>query len=562
MALWNKFWPRREPPPSPSSPSSGPVHALRVARAYHEQTKHNFQRYATGPQELDWDTQPNPFRRFAEAPTSRLVLPDGDAGPDYGQALVEGLVPSAPLDPTSISRLLYDSLAISAWKEAGEARWALRVNPSSGNLHPTEGYLMLPPMDELGGSAGVYHYAPREHVLERRAALPAELWQALGLPAGSFLVALSSIHWRESWKYGERGFRYCQHDVGHALGALAIGAAGLGWRARLVQDIGTRDIGRLIGLADTADHPSSEAEYPDCLVSLGPTEDEPRLGAVPFARFDDLPWAGTPNDLSPNHLDWEAIEVTAEAVRKPTGAPPLPPWPRDGTAEPVESGLNGLREVVRRRRSGLAFDAQTGLPAATFFRILESCMPRAGRVPFAQFPWSPRLHLAVFVHRVEGLTPGLYWLQRDPASAEAVRAACREEFLWTPAEGKPDALPLSLLLPADLRGQATSISCGQAIAGDGAFSLGMLAEFDRSLDDHGAWFYPRLYWEAGALGQVLYLEAEAVGLRSTGIGCYFDDPMHSILGLRSSALQSLYHFTVGKQVDDPRLTDRPAYPAP
>lgn len=36
--------------------------------------------------------------------------------------------------------------------------------------------------------------------------------------------------------------------------------------------------------------------------------------------------------------------------------------------------------------------------------------------------------------------------------------------------------------------------------------------------------YPRLFWETGVLGQVLYLEAHAAGLSATGIGCFFDDP--------------------------------------
>ncbi|XP_074312593.1 uncharacterized protein LOC141648048 [Silene latifolia] len=36
--------------------------------------------------------------------------------------------------------------------------------------------------------------------------------------------------------------------------------------------------------------------------------------------------------------------------------------------------------------------------------------------------------------------------------------------------------------------------------------------------------YPRLFWETGVLGQVLYLEAHAVGNSATGIGCFFDDP--------------------------------------
>ena len=61
------------------------------------------------------------------------------------------------------------------------------------------------------------------------------------------------------------------------------------------------------------------------------------------------------------------------------------------------------------------------------------------------------------------------------------------------------------------------------------------------------------------IGQVLYLEAEAVGLRGTGIGCFFDDGMHSLLGLKHRRYQSLYHFTVGGPLEDERLTMLPAY---
>ncbi|MGD2056230.1 MAG: nitroreductase family protein, partial [Gammaproteobacteria bacterium] len=109
------------------------------------------------------------------------------------------------------------------------------------------------------------------------------------------------------------------------------------------------------------------------------------------------------------------------------------------------------------------------------------------------------------------------------------------------------------------REAARIVSCHQDIAADGAFALGMLAEFEAPLAAHGAWFYKRLYWECGVIGQVLYLEAEAAGIRSTGIGCFFDDLMHRILGLRGGRFQSLYHFTVGGPVEDPRLRTEPAY---
>ena len=61
------------------------------------------------------------------------------------------------------------------------------------------------------------------------------------------------------------------------------------------------------------------------------------------------------------------------------------------------------------------------------------------------------------------------------------------------------------------------------------------------------------------IGQVLYLEAEAQGVRSTGIGCFFDDPVHQIMGLQDNTFQSLYHFTVGGPVEDGRLQTWPPY---
>src|SRR2546422_1274123 len=62
---------------------------------------------------------------------------------------------------------------------------------------------------------------------------------------------------------------------------------------------------------------------------------------------------------------------------------------------------------------------------------------------------------------------------------------------------------------------------------------------------YGASFYRNLFWEAGLVGQVLYLEAEEAGIRSAGIGCDFDDPVHGGVGISSLDLQSFYQFKVG-----------------
>ena len=88
----------------------------------------------------------------------------------------------------------------------------------------------------------------------------------------------------------------------------------------------------------------------------------------------------------------------------------------------------------------------------------------------------------------------------------------------------------------------------------------MLANYDDALSRYGAPMYRYLFWETGMIGQVLYLEAEAAGLRGTGIGCFFDDAVHETMGITDTSFQSLYHFSVGGPVEDRRLTSLPAYP--
>src|SRR5206468_3688093 len=152
--------------------------------------------------------------------------------------------------------------------------------------------------------------------------------------------------------------------------------------------------------------------------------------------------------------------------------------------------------------------------------------------------------------------PGLYLLVRSPRAISPLRAAMHREFTWVPAGGD---LPLFQLAIGDARAVAQRLSCDQEIAADGFFSLGMIAEFEDSLRQFGPSFYRHLFWESGVVGQVLYLAAEAAGVRGTGIGCFYDDPVHQVLGLADHSFQSLYHFTIGVPVDDPRLTTEPGY---
>ena len=82
--------------------------------AYHERTKHRPSRYAAGPSSLDWDHQPDPFRRFSDCQTVTLPLvADGLEG--SWQALFAHPAAPRPLDLRTIGALLELSLGLDVW---------------------------------------------------------------------------------------------------------------------------------------------------------------------------------------------------------------------------------------------------------------------------------------------------------------------------------------------------------------------------------------------------------------------------------------------------------------
>jgi SagB-type dehydrogenase family enzyme len=528
-------------------------------RDYHERTKHRLERYASGPDYLDWEQQPDPFRRFTGSPVTHLPLEFGPL-PDPVLGELENQIPVSPsvdFGLCELSSLLRHSLGLAAWKVFGPDRWSLRCNPSSGNLHPTEAYLIVRGLVSLGD--GVYHYAPHEHALEHRCEFSTPKEAAAEAPAG-ILIGLSSIAWREAWKYGERAYRYVHLDLGHAIGALAYAAATLGCRLDRVA-AGESQLAALMGLDRGDEFTDAETERPDLLlrlIALG--EDRARDEITDWlALLDGATWHGRANTLSPHHNHhWPILDKVADATPAVTGAlkatgctTAYPP--------PLASTEVSARSLILQRRSAQAFNGKSSLPRGSFFALLDRLLPRSDYLPWRSWPYAPLIHLALFVHRVDDLAPGFYLLARSPLAQSGLQQAMQDEFAWERVADCPTHLPLYRLMSADARRAARILSCHQDIAASSYFSLGMLAEFDRALEIGGTRAYPELFWEAGLIGHVLYLQAEAAGVRGTGIGCFFDDAVHETLGLSDSRFQSLYHFTVGQPKSDTRLQTLPPY---
>jgi SagB-type dehydrogenase family enzyme len=112
---------------------------------------------------------------------------------------------------------------------------------------------------------------------------------------------------------------------------------------------------------------------------------------------------------------------------------------------------------------------------------------------------------------------------------------------------------LDLIKAGDQRLTAAALSLGQDLAGNACVAFSMIGHFESATRTFGDRGYRYAHFEAGALGQRLYLAAESLGLRATGIGAFFDDEVNRYLGLAPEQDQVVYHFAVGYPVRDPRL---------
>ncbi len=518
--------------------------------AYHQRTKHTFKAFAKGPETLDWDDQPDPFRIFEGCPIFTLPPPGREPELSWQQFKSATCAPKA-MTRDNLGLMLELSFGLSAWKEFGPDRWALRCNPSSGNLHPSEAYIISQHDEVL--PVGVYHYQVYAHHLEQRATI-----ETPTLP-GEMYVALSSVHWREAWKYGERAFRYCQHDAGHALGALSYAASLLGWQVELVNEISDVQLASMLGLDKAEQFVKREEETPDWLCRIRYQTDDVLAGSVEqlFTALENAVWQGKAQSLKAYHMyHWKVIDEIAQVTHKPAGIK-SPYNSLEGVDAIASHNANQqpLAALIRNRRSAQHFSRGAEPMPLARFKTMINATREYQRAPLNSWRWPPAIHLFLFIHKVEGLAPGLYCLPRSQHGLDVLKQKLDSAFLW---QAEADVDGLYALHLNDLRNIAKSLSCYQAIASDSAFSLGMLAEFDAALDE-SVWHYRRLFWESGLVGQVLYLEAEAAGFRGTGIGCFFDDEVHKVLGIQDTSLQSLYHFTIGQPLQDDRVQSLPAY---
>ena len=489
-------------------------------RDYHEATKHSIESLRRAGHVLDWANMPDPFRYYEGVPV--LDLPADPPAPEIPALnVLQGSSGITPLGdgPAFLSQLLFYSAAISASKRVpstGE-KYALRVNPSSGNLHPTEFHFLTRGLN--GWPDGLYHYDPSRHMAEQRGRGDFATKPASG--SAPIVFVLTSIVWREAWKYGERAYRYCLHDIGHAWQALALSARAIGCEHIAVGHFVDDDVARMI-------HHNSD-EWPMLIVSL-------HGKCVPLREPDtgETVWfGGQANQLSSKTIVHPLIECIHSATKRSSS------WSGGSSlVQSVSTGSGGIQlpspassthsfgAVARMRRSALDFMGGKRLMSLA---ELSAILATTAKPLSADFAGTRFIQLYLYAHRVDGLQPGVYRFWPEGAELEQTKSG-------------------------DQRVAAAALSLGQELAGNACVALSMIGDLERAARSYGDRGYRYVHFEAGAIGHRLYLAAEALGLGATGIGAFYDDEVHRYLNLVPEEGQVVYHFAIGYPVRDPRLS--------
>lgn len=488
-------------------------------REYHGITKHSVASLRRAPHVLDWENMPDPFRHYERVPV--LDLPADPPAPETpALEVLNGVFGSgaAADGPTFLSQLLFYSAAISASKRVPSTgyRYALRVNPSSGNLHPTEFHFLTRRLKEWPD--GLYHYRPSAHMAEQRAL--GDLGMKWIDDSAPVTFVLTSIAWREAWKYRDRAYRYCLHDVGHAWQALALAANAVGCDAFAAAHFPDDEVAQSCHL--------HEDEWPMLVVHLHGRSIPVR---EPYAT-ETVWYGGQANQISRESVAYPRIEEIHAATKLSNGRTRHTP-----ATEPASSGSGEIKlprpasstrpfgEVARTRRSALDF---VGGPQSMSFAQLSAILAVASRPFSADFAGTAFIQLYLYAHRVDGLQRGVYRLWREGAELEQIQSG-------------------------DQRVQAAGLSLGQDLAGNACVAFSMIGDIERAARAHGDRGYRYVHFEAGAIGHRLYLAAETLGLGATGIGAFYDDEVHHYLNVAPEQGQVVYHFAIGYPVPDPRL---------
>jgi SagB-type dehydrogenase family enzyme len=423
----------------PSSQISG--------KAYHDATKHSYLSVQLDPNYVDASTQPSAFKVY----------------PKFYRRVKLNL-------NNPVHSFISLTSAITLEKVYKDGLYKLRVNPSAGALYPTEVYVQVRGVE--GMVNGIYHLEVENNCLTLIYELIDDGLENYIIPGkciNGFIFLISCVYYRSSWKYQNRSIRYCFLDSGHHLGAVAASAYLHNRDIQLIFDFDK--------LALNSDLGFENKEFITACAVSGEIQDKKirRLRLkVPFVSGTDY--------FEPNQFIEDAYHATTlQKSRQQKLEYPQFNFDRDQFYQTIWD-----RRSIRRFR-------KESISQEDYLYVVQQLQQS---IPTENYE---EIEIYSVVHRVEGMTPGLY------RGTHLVKAGNFSE--------------------------KTGYLCiNQAIARDSAVTLFFVSDYLN---------YQTAMQIAGFLGQRLYLTSNYLGIQCSGIGAYYDDETQELLETNKDVLYGM-----------------------
>jgi SagB-type dehydrogenase family enzyme len=219
-----------------------------------------------------WESLPYDQYPAIELPTDYAPLELS-----LGEAILQRTTPRglkpASLSLRSLATLLFHCYGVTRDNKNTFLPRPFRTAPSAGAMYPLEIFFHSINVEDIKG--GLYHYNPARNNLRllREGDLSRELSRGLvqqNIPYdASVIFLLTALFERETFKYGDRGYRFTLMEAGHVAQNLDLVATALGLGAMNIGGFFDRDIDAALEL----DGVTHSTIY---LVAVG----EPVAGAV------------------------------------------------------------------------------------------------------------------------------------------------------------------------------------------------------------------------------------------------------------------------------------------
>ncbi|TMI67780.1 SagB/ThcOx family dehydrogenase, partial [Candidatus Bathyarchaeota archaeon] len=206
-------------------------------KTYHEATKHSEISLRTSGHYLDWENKPSPFKVYRNLPS--IPLPRDFPHPqEPALKAIRGELPRKTMkkpDLAVLAEILYFSGGLTRKMKFGSEPYYMRAASATGALYPIELYLVSG--DIPGLKAGVYHFNPIDFALVelRKGDFRSDLAIASEESSASspFTIVMTSLAWRNAWKYEARSYRHWFWDSGVITGNLSATCASEGLNCKL-----------------------------------------------------------------------------------------------------------------------------------------------------------------------------------------------------------------------------------------------------------------------------------------------------------------------------------------